>query len=131
MSTSSSIRTSFFRNRVHLCSRTYFQNAPFFREIGNDHAYTLVCKSDATGKSLQWLWMLKAAWGWVFWCDPSEVVTGFNWAYSHKNGFGNENLIQSWNCTDCRPILHYMLFGTWLSGTQGPSMWPKSPHTSK
>ena len=32
-----------------MCSRKYFQNAPFFREIGNDHAYTLVCKSDATG----------------------------------------------------------------------------------
>ena len=48
----SQIYIPFFLNREYIIikknPRSYFQNAPFFRGIGNDHAYTLVCKSDAT-----------------------------------------------------------------------------------
>ena len=38
----------FSKNCIYLCLRTYLQNTPLFRELGNDHAYTLVYKSDAT-----------------------------------------------------------------------------------
>ena len=75
-STSSWKRTLFKKKSRTFVFRTYFQNAPFFCEIGNDHAYTLVSKSDATG-GCQWNWSIH--WMSSVFCRPT--TKGHNWQF--------------------------------------------------